>query len=382
MVKGTVTPAEWKIYYDRITGLPIRQLTDYKAHSHHLYFTENGWYDKGKRLLFFSDRGNSTNLFSVLMDNGQITQLTDYKNNDQLEACLHPEGTHAYLRRGKAVISLDLNSLEEQLLYECPDDYNIGNLSCTADGLSVLTCIQEDLSHRLDLDLGNGYVGHRELMEAAPSSIIISIDLVSGLTKEVYQSDCFITHVNASPTMPWLMTFCHEGPWHLVDHRIWGLNLKTGKVWKIRERFAPGEMVGHEFFFPEGDRIGYHGFRPDGTNFFGAINYDNSDLEETEFHFDTWHAHADGLSQAVADGKGNVKTLNLWRRMADGQFDVPRILCELRCSFHSQKVHAHPRFIGSGEQMVFTSDRTGYANVYLIDLPQDTSTLPMVESSK
>ncbi|WP_281257721.1 oligogalacturonate lyase family protein [Paenibacillus donghaensis] len=153
MTKGTVTPAEWKMYHDRITGLPVRQLTDYMAHSHHLYFTENGWYDDWRRLLFVSDRGNSTNLFSIHLDNGEITQLTDYKNNDQLEVCLHPEGTYAYLRQGRAVLSLDLSSLREQLLYECPAGYNIGNLSCTAEGLSVLTCIQEDLSGRLDLVL-------------------------------------------------------------------------------------------------------------------------------------------------------------------------------------------------------------------------------------
>ncbi|WP_251037829.1 hypothetical protein [Paenibacillus albidus] len=75
-----------------------------------------------------------------------------------------------------------------------------------------------------------------------------------------------------------------------------------------------------------------------------------------------------------------MKTLNLWRRTAAGHFDVARVLCELRCSFHSQKVYAHPRFTGQGERIVFTSDRTGYANVYLIDLPQDTSTLPVLES--
>ncbi|MFM9276678.1 oligogalacturonate lyase family protein [Paenibacillus jiagnxiensis] len=377
MGKGKVWPAEWKLYKDRVTGLPIRQLTDYKAHSHHLYFTENSWYDGGKRVLFVSDRENTTNLFSIRMDSGQITQLTDYTDNDQLDACLSPDGSLAFVRVRGAVVRLDLSTLEERALYECPPGFQIGNISCTTDGRSVITCIQEDLSHRLDLDLGNGYVGHRELMEAAPVSRIIAIPMDYGSARTVYEDRCFITHINASPTEPWLLTFCHEGPWHLVDHRIWGLDLRAGRAWRIRERLEPGEKVGHEFFFPDGQRIGYHGFRLDGTNFFGSIRYDNTGMEETDFPFDTWHAHQDGGLQAVVDGKGHVKTLSLWRKKVDGAYDGPRVLCELRCSFHSQKVHAHPRFSPQGDQILFTSDRTGYANVYLIELPEEIDMLPL-----
>src|SRR5690606_40238362 len=68
-----------------------------------------------------------------------------------------------------------------------------------------------DLSHRIRLDLGNGYVGHRELMEAAPHSMILRIDAAKGGVEKLYEANRFITHINASPTEPWLITFCHEG---------------------------------------------------------------------------------------------------------------------------------------------------------------------------
>lgn len=378
MGKGTVWPSERRVYTDRLTGLPVMQLTDYKAHSHHLYFTESGWYDGGRRLLFVSDRGNSTNLFSIHLESGEMTQLTEYEGNHHLDACLGHDGTVAYIKVRSAIVALDLNSLEEKKIYECPQGFQIGNLSCTADGGSVMTCLQEDLSHRLDLDLGNGYVGHRELMEAAPVSKIIRVQGDGGKTETVFEDQCFITHINASPTEPWLMTFCHEGPWHLVDHRIWGLDLRTGSAWKIRERLEPREKVGHEFFYPDGVTIGYHGFRENGTNFFGSIRYDNTGMEETEFSFDTWHSHADGFSKTVVDGKGDVKTLCVWRKQ-DAGYDGPRVLCELRCSFHSQKVHAHPRFDAAGERLLFTSDRSGYGNLYLVDLPGDIEKLPKLD---
>lgn len=379
MAKGTIWPSERTTYTDRLTGLEVTQLTNYKAHNHHLYFTESGWYDGGQRLLLVSDRGNSTNLYSLHLDSGQITQLTDYPENDHLDACLLPDGSAAFVKKDHSLIRLDLSSLEEVLLYEAPDGYHLGNASATADGKFVLTCVQEDLSSRIRLDLGNGYVGHRELMEAAPHSMIVRIDAGQGGAEKIYEANRFITHINASPTEPWLLTFCHEGPWHLVDHRIWGLDLRTGQAWQIRQRLEPGEKVGHEFFYPDGQTIGYHGFRTNGTNFFGSIRYDNTDMEETEFAFDTWHAYADGLGQAIVDGKGPVKSLTVWRKI-DGVYDGPRMLCELRCSFHSQKVHAHPRFSADGKQVLFTSDKNGYGNLYLVQVPEDFNSLPLFKS--
>lgn len=373
--KGTLWPSERKTLIDRLTGLEVVQLTDYKAHSHHLYFTENGWYDEDRRLLMVSDRAGSANLYSLEAESGLMTQLTDYPGNDALDACLLPDGSAAFVKVGRKLIRLDLRTLAEELRYEAPEGYLLGNASATADGRFVMTCVQEDLSHRIRLDLGNGYVGHRELMEAAPHSMIVRIDAQAGGAEKVYEANRFITHINTSPKEPWLMTFCHEGPWHLVDHRIWGLDLRTGEAWKIRERLEPGEKVGHEFFYPDGVTIGYHGFRADGTNFFGSIRYDNTGMEETEFGFDTWHGYADGLGQAVVDGKGAVKSLSLWRKI-DGVYEGPRILCELRCSFHSQKVHAHPRFTADGKRLLFTSDKNGYGNLYLIDIPEDFHSLP------
>ena len=54
MAKGDILPAEWHSFEDLETGISIKQLTQHKAHSHHLYFTNPGWYDNGRKLLFGS----------------------------------------------------------------------------------------------------------------------------------------------------------------------------------------------------------------------------------------------------------------------------------------------------------------------------------------
>ena len=69
--------SERSVYSDRLTGIEVTRLTDYKGHSHHLYFTNPGWYDQGRRLLFSSDRDDRTNLHGVDLTSGEIEALTD-----------------------------------------------------------------------------------------------------------------------------------------------------------------------------------------------------------------------------------------------------------------------------------------------------------------
>lgn len=70
MSKGQMWLCEWDDFEDPLTGIQVRQLTNYKGHSHHLYFTNPGWYDNGEKLLFSSDRENRTNLFSIDLKSG------------------------------------------------------------------------------------------------------------------------------------------------------------------------------------------------------------------------------------------------------------------------------------------------------------------------
>ncbi|WP_274651364.1 oligogalacturonate lyase family protein [Paenibacillus humicola] len=374
--KGTVWPSEWKTAQDPASGLPVLQMTDYAAHSHHLYFTENGWYDNGGKLLLVSDRGNATNLYSMDMKTGDMTQLTDLTGRtDGLGACLNPEGTRLYYKNRRRIVELDLHTLEERILYECPEGFNLGSQSVTADGKHIISVHSENLSHRIRIDLGNGYVGHREVMEANPLSKIMKVPVDGGEAETVLQDRSWIGHINTSPTVPHLITFCHEGPWHLVDHRIWVCDLRDGSARRIRERFEPQEKVGHEYWLEDGVQVGYHGFREDGTAFIGKIHHDGTGMEEVEFRFRNWHAQSNDFNQVVVDGRDPLTLMIYWKRM-NGAFVGPKILCEHRCSFHVQKVHAHPRFSPDGKRLVYTSDRNGYGNLYMIELPEDPGALP------
>jgi hypothetical protein len=55
--------------------------------------------------------------------------------------------------------------------------------------------------------------------------------------------------------------------------------------------------------------------------------------------------------------------IRLWRY--DGtEYGPPRVLCCHDSSMHIQQAHPHPRVSPDGKYVLFTSDRSGYCNVY------------------
>ena len=247
-----------------------------------------------------------------------------------------------------------------------------GSADATADGKYVCTGFYQDLSDRIMIDLGHGYVGFREIWEAHPHAMIYKVPVDGGPAEMIYEENSWLGHFNCSPTLPNVMTFCHEGPWNLVDNRIWGLDIKTGKAWKIRPT-GSDEMVGHEYWFPDGERIGYHGRTPQGP-IYGAIRYDNTGRVEAPFEYKAWHFHSHNLDYVIADGTAFDPYILLWR-FRNGAFEGPKVLVWHRGSFHTQGVHVHPCFNAQGTQIVYTADPQGYGQVFVVDVP-DFDSLP------
>ncbi len=368
---GTKWPSELLEYRDSMTGARVRQLTNYLGHSNHFYFTYPCWYEDRRKIVIASDRENRTNFFGVDLTSGEITQLTDLDPAegavDAQSMTKNPLREQIYFTRGKTLFALDLRTLDLHSLFVAPPGYTLEAASATADGKHIVTGYCQDLSDRFNVDLGHGYVGFHEIWQAHPHCVIVRISLENGSSEVIYEDNCWLGHLNTSPTRPHIMTFCHEGPWDKVDHRIWGLNLQTGEVWKIRPT-SPGESVGHEYWMDDGEHIGYHGRAVDGP-IYGSIRYDNADRVEAPFEFNSWHLHSYRLDWIVGDGDAANPYLLLWRyRYA--KFEGPKALVWHRGSFHTQRVHVHPCFSASGTQIVYTADPQGYGQVFVVDIPE------------
>lgn len=372
--------SEMKEIIDRKTEVPVRQLTNYKGHSHHFYFTNPGWYSNGSKLLFSSDRDNRTNLFSIDLTDYSIQQLTDLepvplpREVEFFRACKNPVKDQAFFWHDRELKAIDLVTMKSKTIYELEEGWNISMSNCSADGKYVYFGTWEDLSHLFEVDLLRGYVGFNETWEAKPHSKIIKVATDGSHNEVVFEEKYWIGHVNTSPTRSDLITFCHEGPWHKVDNRIWCLNVETKEVWKIRPRTHPNESVGHEYWYANGETIGFHGSREDGSAFLGHVRYDNTELVERDFSKHTGHIHSNDEKLIVGDGGGVIK---LWKWNGE-TYDGPRILTEHKSSMQTQHSHPHPRFNEDGTKVLYTSDISGYCNVYLVDIP-DFETLPSME---
>ncbi len=218
---GDVTPAEARTLRDPETNVHIRQLTNWHAHSHHLYFTNGGLWDGGRRLLIGSHRNNARNLYSVELESGEITQLTDFAADARpglLTTFVNPRRHEAYFPNAGQVVALDLQTYKQRPLYAVPEGFRSGNMSCTADGKTLCLAVQEDLSGRIRMDMGHGYIGFAEYSAARPLCRIVAVDVDSADARVIYEEKFWLGHINTSPELPNVLThLLPRGP--LGDNR-------------------------------------------------------------------------------------------------------------------------------------------------------------------
>ncbi|WP_165971903.1 oligogalacturonate lyase family protein [Paenibacillus piri] len=363
-------------YKDPVSGRTVTKLTNYLGHSHHLYFTDPCFFNEGRSFVFLSDRENSANVFRYDLETATITQLTD------LQTTITPRGYYSLINHAyyfwleTKLYELKVDTYRLRVLYEAPDDFVPRHtLSVTADGKYVCTLLQwkKDVEPKGEKSISYSYSRFIELYEAFPLSCIVKIEVSTGKMDVLHEDRNHMGHVNTSPTRPDLLTFCHEGPGIRVKQRIWGMDVNTGKVWKLREQNGEAAVV-HEYWFADGETIGYHGrMLPDQhPNFFGAVKWDGSEQMEYNFPFKSTHFASNDLDLMVGDGTSafahNAKPyIMLFKRDGD-TYTGPRILSMHRSTFNDQYAHPHPRFTPDGKQIMYTSDLTSYSNIYLVDI--------------
>jgi oligogalacturonide lyase len=291
----------------------------------------------------------------------------------------------------------DRNRLEERVLWRQTAPMMIrGRANPTADGKYVCVMLMEDQPEEKPA-ISFSYSRFREFFHLKPLTQIARIEVATGAMEVIHEDRRYMGHVNTSPALPDILTYCHEGPWNWIDQRIWGLNIQTGETWKVRPQEGD-YSIGHEYWFADGVHIGYHGRPPDesGRHVFGHIRWDNEEWVEDHFpfHGQSWKM----LSFACA--------LSLPGQDADrGQWDAG--VCvhqrEPRAALHPVVHPTHfvgvgwgavrgtqdsglppqyvqqsaralsrtkraTRFTPDGKAVLYTSDLTAYSNMYLVEV--------------
>ena len=241
MSKGRIYEDRMFQYEDPYSGRTITRLTDYLGHTNHFYFTDPCWFNDGRSMLFNSDREGRRNLFRYDLDTNTITQVTDLPGEDGTpRGCISVTNNACYFWWRGQVIELDLETLDERVIAESPEGWKASlRANPTADGKYICNMILPTLEEE-EGALNFGYRRFRELFESKPLTHLVRIEIATGKLEVIFEDRCYMRHVNTSTSRPELLTFCHEGPWNQVEQRIWGVNIHTGDVWKIRDQSVDG----------------------------------------------------------------------------------------------------------------------------------------------
>jgi oligogalacturonide lyase len=327
--------------------------------------------------------------------------MTDLHGQDGTpRACISTPNNAAYFWWQRQVIELNLETMAERVVYEAPQGMDPSDrTNPTADGKYLIAKLTEPMpQEKQTIDFA--YSRFRESFFAKPLTQLIRIAIATGTAEVIHEDRCYLNHINTSSSLPEITTFCHEGPWHLVEQRIWGMNVLTGETWKIRPQDdGKNYAIGHEYWFADGVRIGYHGRQriddrstdhAEGDHIFGHIKWDNSDAVEVAFPFHSGHFQSLDESIIVGDGTP-AQAGNRWKdaqpfiqlfKWDGSKYVGPHILAYHRSTFNNQHAHPHPRFTPDGKYVLYSSDLTDYSNMYLVevgdfdDLPELTPETP------
>ena len=390
MTVGQVYPPEWRDAVDPLTGHRVRQLTDSPAEDYHLYFYNPSVTPDSQYLIFLSERTGLSNLFRLDLESGEILQLTDAQparaeywpftgDIRGVGACLPAIGNHGqevFYFEGVHLWAVEIESLAQRSILSLPSDRRPSMLQADASGETLVFAtwdesLFQDWSRRAYA--GENFTDDRFFQET--TSTIMRVDALSEQAEEVlYKERFWINHVHVNPHDRDLILFCHE--YSPLPDRMWLLNMTDERCEPI-----PGQGVDewyeHEFWSADGQRICFHGgsrsddtagfcgwCSPDGTGYIKAYHRTSGRA------YAHYNLHPDGEIM-VTDGEARPGCISKVQ-LTDERQDF-----ELVCRHDSytfgddQRCHPHPSFTPDGQQVIFTSNRTGTSNIYLTDWDGD-----------
>lgn len=373
MAKGDVAPAEAVRLRDEATGVTVWQVTAAAAVSHHLYFLTSSMTPDGRHVVFASHRNGRPQLYLAGVPSGPIVQLTEGEGVHGYSGTLDRAGGRLFYTRGGEVRALDLATLSETILAAYPDG-QLGEVSLSADGRRLVAAMKRGGCSYLTLTATDGAGGR--VVHEWPRTII---------------------HPQFHPADPDLIEYASD-----PAPRMWTIRA-DGSGNECLWEHGNDEFLVHETFLGAGDAL-------------AVVRWPHAlqrlDLATRAMtviaRFTAWHiaptrdgrlivcdtAHPDLGLQVVAAVSGRRQTLchpgssnggTQWTRgryalaedwaavsagaAADRAANLSWMEMGADTVYGPQWTHPHPSWSPDETRVVYTSDRTGHAQVYVAEVP-------------
>lgn len=362
MSRGSVYPSESRDFDDEATGARIRQVTDHPSIHHQPFFFVPAYDDAMQRLIFISHRSGGPQIFAEDRESGALVQLTEREGIGEYSIYPSHDGRYVYFSAGTAGFRVHTETQREEQLVD------FGAIRLRESGMVA------DAMGTTALSFDDRYWALRFSVDGCANLAVI--DAHSGNCEVILQRDT-IAHLMFCPDDSNLLYYA--GP---LKDRVWIIK-RDGSENRRLYRRAPGEWITHEVWIPGRRELAFVDW-PKGIR---AIQVETG-VERRVTSFNAWHAicNRDGALM-VADTNYPDRGIQLFNPV-DG-FGEPITLCCPAASnagehwggpfpyedgpipvYAPQHTHPHPSFSPDSRRIVFTSDRTGQAQVYEVEIPE------------
>lgn len=356
--KGARSPREGRVLTDAKSGRSLRQITDHPSIHHHPFFFVPAYDRAGTKLFFISHRTGTPQIFYEDRASGELVQVTDRPDLAEWSISPSPDGRFVYFTAGSGAWKVDLDDFSETQLAD------FGAVEMREKGMVGAAMGTTALSAGGDwwaIPVKTGKV-----------SRFIVVETKTGKSTVILERDT-IGHPQFCPDDDNLILYA--GP--LTD-RIWTVARDGADNRRVYEREDKMQWVTHEVWLPGRRAIAFVDW-PRGMR---LIDIDTGNVEWLH-RFPSWHAAPDASgTRFVCDT--NFPDQGLHIIPLGG---APEFLCASEATSEGahwahpfpyndgpvavearQHTHPHPRFSPDGRRVVFTSDRTGHAQLYEIEL--------------
>ena len=362
MAVGKRYPTESRTFTDERTGVSIRQVTSAPAIHHHPFFLIPAYDDEMRWLVFTSERTGRPQIFVEERATGELIQLTE--RDDIADFSIYPshDGRWVYFTASSGGWRVHTETCAaEQLIDLGQVTMQDAGMVAAAMGTTALSACDRWWAIRF---------------RDGEESCIAVVDTISGQWEVILRRDS-VAHMQFCPDDSNLLLYA--GP--LTD-RVWVVNRDGSNNRRLYQR-KPGEWITHEAWIPGTRELGVVDW-PKGVRSFHV----DTGRERLVTSFNAWHAicSPDG-SLMVADTNFPDTGLQIFNPL-DGIGEA-HTLCYPQASnigahwngpfpyengpiqvYAPQHTHPHPSFSPDNRFVVYTSDRTGFAQVYEATVPE------------
>lgn len=351
--------SEARHYSDPLTGRTVRQVTSHASVHHHPFFLAPAYDNRMRWLFFVSHRSGRAEVWAEDRADGALVQLT---NQPELhEWSIHPshDGTYLYYTAGSAAYRVELSNHEVETVAEF-EDAGLRARGMVAAGMGTTALSRCDRYWALKV-------------ARADSMDLVVIDTATRSARTVVQRDT-VAHVQFCPDDSELLFYAGS-----FKERMWTVRI-DGSEHRSHYQRQEGEWITHESWIPGTMELAF----VDWPNRVRALHVPTGRIRDL-VRTNAWHAAADrsgarmvadtnhpdhGLILFPTDGSGTVDALCQAGSSNEGEhwkgpFPYEHGPIKVQAAQHS---HPHPTFSPDGEFVVFTSDRSGHAQVYEVPL--------------